>query len=150
MELSSNYSMNNFTNSTNTDTSHGLETYEEYIIIILLFFPILLILFVSINYHIYDVIKKYFKCFIRKNNPKIVVESIVNPVFIQEINTNNLLEETKCCICLEEINDKQKYISLKCEHVFHQECLMEWIKTQQNSKHDSNCPLCRECIIKIK
>ena len=145
MELSSNYSIGNFNN--NTDTSH----LEEYIIGLVVIGPTIGIMFVAICYCIYDkIIKKYLKCYTVRNNPKIVVESIVNPVFIQEINTNNLLEETKCCICLEEINDKQKDISLKCEHVFHQECLMEWIKTQQNSKLDSNCPLCRECIIKIK
>tara|TARA_Y100000589_G_C27155797_1_gene630793 strand:- start:567 stop:1013 length:447 start_codon:yes stop_codon:yes gene_type:complete len=147
MELSSNYSMGNFTNNTNTDTSH----LEEYIIGLVVIGPTIGIMFVAICYCIYDkIIKKYLKCYTVRNNPKIIVESIVNPVFIKKINTNNLSEETNCCICLEEINNKQQYISLHCGHVFHQECLMEWIKTQQNSKHDSNCPLCRECIIKIK
>ena len=147
MELSSNYSIGNFTNNTNTDTSHT----GDYWLFIVMGGPIAFIIFIAICVYIKDKItKKYLKCRNGSSNPKIVVESIVNPVFIQKINTNNLLEETKCCICLDEINNKQQYISLHCGHVFHQECVMEWIKTQQNSRNDSNCPLCRDCIIKIK
>ena len=144
--MSSNYSIGNFTNNTDTDTTHP----GDYWLFIVMGCPIAFIIFIAICVYIKDKItKKYNKCCNGRNNPKIVVESIVNPVFIKKINTNNLSEEANCCICLDEINDTQEYVSLHCGHVFHQECLMEWIKTQQNSRHDSNCPLCRECIIKI-
>ena len=147
MELSSNYSIDNFTNNTNTDTIQP----GDYWLFIVMGGPIAFIIFIAICVYIKDKItKKYLKCRNARNNPKIVVQSIVNPVFILKSNNIHLSEDTYCCICLEEINNKQQYINLHCGHVFHQKCLMKWIKTQQNSRHDSNCPLCRECIIKIK
>jgi hypothetical protein len=149
MEFSSNYSIGNFTNNTNTntDTTHP----EDYWLFIVMGGPIAFIIFIAIWVYIKDKItKKYNKCRNARNNTKIVVKSSGNPVFIHKINNNNLSEDTYCCICLEKINNKQQYINLHCGHVFHQKCIMKWIKTQQNSRHDSNCPLCRECIIKIK
>ncbi len=41
-------------------------------------------------------------------------------------------EENNCSICLEELNE---YISLKCNHKFHSECV--------NKLLEKNCPLCR-------
>ena len=49
----------------------------------------------------------------------------------------------ECSICLEEIEDEEdKYITL-CNHIFHQSCLIKWIKDNQN------CPICRR-VIKYK
>jgi hypothetical protein len=46
----------------------------------------------------------------------------------------------ECSICLIEYNDNSKIIKIrKCEHIYHQECISEWIIT--NNK--LSCPLCR-------
>ena len=57
----------------------------------------------------------------------------------------------KCSFCLEEINsnlnikDNENKILLKeCNHIFHYNCLKEWIDQE---KKNSNCPICR---LKIK
>jgi len=53
----------------------------------------------------------------------------------QENNTT-----LECSICLEELEPGEKLSwsrSLKCEHVFHEECLMSWLMA-----HDE-CPYCR-------
>ena len=58
-------------------------------------------------------------------------------VVIEEIS------EEPCSICLEPLYDKEALennkpvISLKCNHMFHKECLDPWIKTNKN------CPLCK-------
>ena len=43
----------------------------------------------------------------------------------------------KCSICLEEMNKEIKQTI--CNHLFHKECIEEWIKNSKNS-----CPLCRK------
>jgi len=66
-----------------------------------------------------------------------------------EMNTSTQPEEDsdvdmECSVCLEvfEAGDKLSWSrNLKCEHVFHQECLMPWLMT-----HDE-CPYCRTKII---
>jgi hypothetical protein len=42
-----------------------------------------------------------------------------------------------CSICLNEINDKDKY-KTKCNHIFHEECIEFWYRKSQS------CPLCRK------
>ncbi|EFH55192.1 hypothetical protein ARALYDRAFT_901336 [Arabidopsis lyrata subsp. lyrata] len=51
-------------------------------------------------------------------------------------------EETEtCAICLECILDEDKriYHMRNCSHMFHEECVIEWLNRQHNS-----CPLCRQ------
>lgn len=40
-------------------------------------------------------------------------------------------------ICLMEFDDGTEATSMPCEHVYHQECLVQWLKTSHT------CPLCR-------
>lgn len=49
-------------------------------------------------------------------------------------------KRNECCICLECYNPGEAIcvpITKECSHVFHQECILEWVK-----KNDK-CPLCR-------
>ncbi|CAL9234182.1 unnamed protein product [Arabidopsis halleri] len=51
-------------------------------------------------------------------------------------------EETEtCAICLECVLDEDKriYHMRNCSHLFHEECVIEWLNRQHNS-----CPLCRQ------
>lgn len=52
-------------------------------------------------------------------------------------NSNEILEKQSCGICMEDykIDDKVK-ITL-CKHVFHENCLMHWLKMS------NICPFCR-------
>ena len=42
-----------------------------------------------------------------------------------------------CPICLDELNDENKICNLKCNHVFHEDCINKWLTKK------STCPYCR-------
>lgn len=50
----------------------------------------------------------------------------------------------ECYICLEPVYRNK--IKLKCPHVFHTECLMEWINSDYN-KIGGICPVCSNPIV---
>ena len=53
--------------------------------------------------------------------------------------TEQILQEN-CCICCsnyEDINDELKPVNLKCNHIFHDSCIKEWLKKS------GTCPICR-------
>jgi hypothetical protein len=61
---------------------------------------------------------------------------------IPEININSTIELKKlktknCTICLEDYKVNDKLIFLPCFHLFHKDCIVNWVK------RDSTCPLCK-------
>jgi hypothetical protein len=57
---------------------------------------------------------------------------LCNPYFCINLDKNNKLE---CPICLDK-NDKE-WVTTKCNHRFHRDCLNEWMKIS------NTCPICR-------
>lgn len=57
---------------------------------------------------------------------------------------NEIINNQDCSICVEPLNDNIA-IKLKCNHIFHQKCLQEWLQKSKNK----DCPLCRKKIIDI-
>jgi hypothetical protein len=47
------------------------------------------------------------------------------------------LTET-CTICMSQFELGEKLVKTKCKHLFHRDCLAEWVK------YKSECPVCRE------
>lgn len=48
-----------------------------------------------------------------------------------------------CSICLDNLYDEEEHkeiIKIKCNHMFHKECLEPWLRKQRN------CPLCKNKI----
>jgi len=58
------------------------------------------------------------------------------------INYNN----SECCICLEII--KTNLARLKCDHLFHYECIFSWysrlVNNNNNSTEYHKCPMCNQ------
>merc|ERR1719346_679164 len=52
----------------------------------------------------------------------------------------NLGEQTKCLICLDEFNDGDDVKTLPCLHIYHQQCIERWLCT------DNSCPVCKTAI----
>ncbi|KAE8727386.1 hypothetical protein F3Y22_tig00005465pilonHSYRG00151 [Hibiscus syriacus] len=43
----------------------------------------------------------------------------------------------ECVICLDEFSDQDEVTSMPCDHVYHYDCIVEWLKTSHL------CPMCR-------
>lgn len=52
-----------------------------------------------------------------------------------DVNTHR---ESKCSICLNAYFPSQHLYHLKCNHYFHEQCLLQWFVVT------SQCPVCRD------
>ena len=48
-----------------------------------------------------------------------------------------------CPICLDEIEDNDRYQLLRCQHVYHKKCILQWLGVS------NTCPTCRQIIPNI-
>ncbi|KAJ1380134.1 Zinc finger, RING-type [Sesbania bispinosa] len=62
---------------------------------------------------------------------KIAIESL------QKVKLQEGVTMERCSICLVEFDDGIEVSSMPCKHVYHHECLVQWLKTSHV------CPLCR-------
>jgi len=63
---------------------------------------------------------------------------IKNLIANELINVNNLEEENKeCSICLEVFQKGNKIISLPCAHIYHNNCIKNWLLKK------NFCPICK-------
>lgn len=58
----------------------------------------------------------------------------IQPVKYGDLSQKN---NTECSICLIEYENEDHVIETKCDHVFHMDCLTEWLTRKME------CPLCR-------
>ena len=49
--------------------------------------------------------------------------------------------QKKCSICLEDYQQNDKISILKCDHIFHNECIKKWLN------NNGTCPFCREYLL---
>lgn len=61
-------------------------------------------------------------------------------------NTQDALNETgkdrdedgkRCAICLDDFEPRQEVVLTPCDHMFHEDCIVPWVKSQ------GQCPVCR-------
>ena len=66
-------------------------------------------------------------------------EEILNELPETQIEDVSKLDPEKrnCIICLEDFKNGDKAIILPCIHIFHNECIKNWLKTQ------NTCPICK-------
>lgn len=55
--------------------------------------------------------------------------------------------DNQCSICLEDFKNKDNVYLLACKHVFHTNCIKEWIKRNSKAKSDFFCPNCHRKLI---
>ncbi|KAJ4885019.1 RING/U-box superfamily protein [Raphanus sativus] len=51
-------------------------------------------------------------------------------------------DEKRCTVCLDDFEPKETVMLTPCKHMFHEECIVQWLKTK------GQCPLCRFVILK--
>ena len=70
-----------------------------------------------------------------RNNP--VETKIVESLIINEIKDIKKLSVDRCTICLGYFENGDKYIALPCIHIFHPNCIYDWMKRK------NICPNCK-------
>jgi hypothetical protein len=57
----------------------------------------------------------------------------------QRYSTVKIKDKRKqvCCVCMENFSCNQDVFFLPCKHIFHHDCLSEWIR------YKNECPTCR-------
>jgi len=66
-----------------------------------------------------------------------ILNNAVNPINALVVIDN----QTECCICLDK--NESPWMTARCAHSFHAECLTEWMK------RNPSCPVCRTLISTI-
>ena len=61
---------------------------------------------------------------------------IVENLITNEIKDINKFAIKQCCICLDNFKNGDLYIILPCIHIFHANCVKNWMNT------DNRCPIC--------
>lgn len=61
----------------------------------------------------------------------------IRTIKFSEINDPKI-DEKKCTICMTKFEDDDQISILKCNHIFHEECIKEWLKD-----YSYKCPVCR-------
>ena len=69
----------------------------------------------------------------RRNNHDNYNNLIESKIKVDKLNEEN----KKCIICLEDFKDNDNAIFLPCFHVFHNNCIREWLRNKDF------CPLCK-------
>lgn len=66
-----------------------------------------------------------------------------NLKFKKKKKYNNRMNEIICTICIEEFKENEEIYQIKCNHIYHIDCLDSWITTKGDNV---KCPNCNENI----
>ena len=94
--------------------------------------------FMSFNEGLFgDIFSEFLQRMGSRENP--TDEEILNELPETKIEDVNKLDPEKknCIICLEDFKNGDNAIILPCIHIFHTECIKNWLKTQ------NTCPICK-------
>ena len=106
------------------------EIYDDYNYI---FIPFIFVMSIFTMYSLCCLLDRYKKIRIKRNN--INLDSLNTIIICTE------LQDNICSICLDDFKNEEIINKLKCNHIFHKDCLGTWL----NDNNDS-CPLCRAII----
>ncbi|CAL0305389.1 unnamed protein product [Lupinus luteus] len=68
---------------------------------------------------------------------KIVPASKTAIESLKKVNLEKVMNPKSCSICLEELSGKDEVLVMPCNHMYHQECITNWLQ------RCDTCPLCR-------
>ena len=73
-------------------------------------------------------------------NPEDIVDIDWIKVTDQKVITKIADAGIPCCICLESIKPDECMGQLPCEHIYHYNCIEEWL---MKTEYEQSCPLCK-------
>ena len=91
------------------------------------------------NDNLYDIISQ----FLNITNSLEVFEDVIVSLSNNDLKNlktyeNNNLNNINCCICMEDIQNKELISELNCTHQFHESCIKNYL-----DKYNYKCPICR-------
>lgn len=88
-----------------------------------------------INTNKWMIVGEVYQIYNLNHNP---IDIEVRPI----VESNDILED--CTICLLPMDKKNKCSILPCKHLFHTECIHNWIDAEEDTS--LQCPICRRNI----
>lgn len=74
-----------------------------------------------------------------------ITQSKGKRICLDFISYNRQITVTECAFCLSDFDCNSKIHITKCNHVYHHQCLYEYIESLSQFNITYNCPLCRSC-----
>ena len=73
-----------------------------------------------------------------ENENNNIKQEIIEKIKKNKISSYDINDNDKTCsICLEDFSQEKDILILDCKHIYHSDCIIEWINK------DTSCPLCR-------
>lgn len=73
-----------------------------------------------------------------ENENNNIKQEIIEKIKKNKISISDIPDsDNTCSICLEDFSEDKENIILECKHIYHKDCIIEWINK------DTSCPLCR-------
>ena len=66
------------------------------------------------------------------------VEQVQRKAFVRTRSRS----QQQCTVCLDDVGIEEDAVQTRCQHLFHKECLIHWIKSSKTVA----CPICRSKI----
>ena len=84
----------------------------------------------------------FFKCCCFKKRKSLVSQKlIINNDVLLSIDNYDLFSE-ECPICLEPLVKEKCIYAEKCYHIFHHDCLINYLKIKEKKNEELYCPMC--------
>jgi hypothetical protein len=104
------------------------------------------------TYDLFSRLADYIGPAIPRNADRTTVDRELPVMLFKEVmkhSCENLVDKTVsstgCTVCLSPFDDADAVRVLKCGHVYHQQCIDEWL-----CRHVNNCPLCRTAAVTVE
>lgn len=74
---------------------------------------------------------------VRLSQEHTVSQRVVEKIKNNTVDPTVLAKDSFCSICLDDFDETKDIVYLDCQHIYHEDCIIEWINK------DPSCPLCR-------